>query len=176
MHIHLIVAAAAILMTSANTWADTSPLAPAKAGMLACSTPNRELKTCSSMGRFEWAADGIVTEFVEVLASANPVIIAKIKSQSWATEDGFCFRMQESDVQSFEFFTKNGPLPELDAKIFRNYYVGLLKDFLNKEACDHYSKDGDFYVATITVDGARWRDYSEQFIWVAPGDGYTVAP
>jgi hypothetical protein len=169
----LVMAAAAILAFSA---ASADPLAEGFAGKQQCYRPNVEKKTCAALSGYSLRHDGAIVNTADVLLSPNPQVVMRTISTVQFKDEAVCGPMRKEDIQVATILVNGAPLPEDKAVSARAQIIGAMKSMLGREVCTTYVPDGDKLSAKVTVDGAAKPEYTQTVIWVAPEDGYRVAP
>jgi hypothetical protein len=151
------------------------PLDKARAGNLQCYGPNAARKTCNSLAGYTFE-NGKILNQAEVLISPTPPLVMKTVSPIEIRGDAVCGPLRKSDIESAEILVQGQRLNEADAAPIKAQIESAFGERLGKEVCTTYRKQGDALVTEITIAGVNHPEFKETVIWVAPSDGYRVAP
>lgn len=154
--------------------AAADPLAPARAGKLQCHAPNAATKSCRSLATYAFAADGTISNKAEVLLAPQMGLIMTVTSSVAVKNGAVCGALPTFDQATF---VMNGqPAHEPTTQAIRQQLGQAMAPMVGKEICTTYKPDGDGFTAEATMGGQPAPGGAQKVIWVAPTDGYKVAP
>ncbi len=152
------------------------PLAPAVTGMVQCHEPNAEKKTCVAISTFTSRPDGGFTNVAETLLIPDPAIVMRTVVPVRIVSGAVCGRVEQATLDAATFTVNGAAMPDADAVQLRQMMAPSLAEIAGRELCTSYSQDGAAMVGQVKVDGVDKPEMVRRFRWVAPGDGYKVAP
>lgn len=156
--------------THAQTLAD--PLAPAREGMVACSSPIIESRTCRGMTEYVFSADGAITSNAMASLQDIPPIVMHI-SQPVSVRDGMvCGPWRASDLDTATFEIDGAPAPAEQTQALRAALREALASRFG-DACTTYTQTGET-ISLSTVLNGRPLPNVNTMIWVRPTDGYVL--
>ncbi len=153
----------------------SDPVAPARSGAMQCYMPNPTAHTCSALAEYRFGQNGEITNPAAVMVQSAPLIVMHSTSRVVIRDHKICGRVLASDVDEATFEV-NGAPASADAtarlrQAVRQNTAGL------GEVCSLYTSDGaGGFTVSVEVDGVAHPEMAEHIIWVAPADGYRVAP
>ncbi len=154
----------------------TDPLAPARSGQLQCYMPNVAKKTCHTLARYIWAADGSIQNPAEVMIEENPLVVMKGSAPVVVRSGAVCSPIRAEDIRQATFTIAGNPAPPQLADQIQTQLLMASADRLGKEICTTYVPDKGEYAARITIDGVAHPELADRMIWVKPEDGFKVGP
>lgn len=166
---------AAVMMQDAVVPA-TDPLAPARAGQLQCYSPDTAKKTCNSLAGYTDNGDGTFTNTVTVLLSSQPAITLSNATMVRVIDGAVCGTISQRDIAAGTVSVDGQVLPSEQAQFVLAAVSNALDKVIDHEICTTYEPVGEGLVAHGSLDGVARSDLDQPIIWVAPSDGYTVAP
>jgi hypothetical protein len=152
------------------------PLAPARAGQLACHSPRVAQRTCRALTRYTWTKDGKIEVSSDVVISSNAVLVFRSTTVVEARAGAFCGRLRREDVDRGTILWDGGSLPAHLEKRARSDVDLRMYDLFGREVCTAYVREGSGFRTRITVDGKEQPKMSEPMIWIRSPAGYTVGP
>jgi hypothetical protein len=157
--------------------ADTAdPLAPSLRGLVQCYGPNREKKTCVSIGAYAKDAKGVIQNTATVLMASSPQIVMTTVAPVEVKAGAVCGYIRMRDLETASFVIDGTPADATDAEAVRKAVAPAYAPFLDKEFCTVFRTDGPGLVGEVTVGGQRRRELDQRVRWVAPSEGYAVKP
>lgn len=162
-----------LLLSFAAAQADGDMLTPAREGMLRCATPDRVRKSCSSLTRFDVAADGSFE--AEVTGIGGPAgITVRYRTPGRLVGGSVCFT-QRPDTLAEATFTKPGArLAQSLQDSLRAELAAAMASLNGKQRCYRDNPVGNALVSRTTLDGVVHPELDRTVIWVRPDDGYKV--
>ena len=156
--------------------ATPDPLAPATRGMLQCYAPNLEKKTCQSLSGYKQRADGAYDNTAIVLLSPSPIVTMETVTRVTTERGAVCGSIRTEDIDSATIVVAGTKLDEQRAVAARGRIASAMSALMGKQVCTTYVQDGSQLRAEVSIDGTRSKKMDQQVVWVAPSDGYIVAP
>lgn len=155
----------------------TDPLAPARAGMLQCYTPDTAKKSCSALASYKPSGNAFANAAeVRLSVDANPLITLATTSQVRIERGMVCGKVLQADLETAEARLNHVPMEgEQRAAVLKGTiaaYAGA--GILGHEVCTRYVPDGDSLSAQIQVDGVSRPQFTQRVRWVRADEGYTV--
>ena len=170
----IMLALACVAFTPAH--AEPSPLAEGLQGKLQCYTPDPARKTCQSMASYRARADGGYDNTAFVLVSPSPQVVMIAVSPVEVRGEQECGVMRPADIDTANFTVQGRAADPRLTGLLREKVKAALQDRFNHEICTTYVPDGEALTAQASLDGVRQPSLDQAVIWVAPTDGYRVAP
>ncbi len=151
------------------------PIAPAASGEMQCLAPNTLNKTCQSIDAFKLNAKGGIDNTAMLLVSQSPVVIMTTHTQVVVRDNQVCSPMRPEDIGNAIFSVDGKPATDDQANTFRAVLQAAMVTSFGREVCTAYLPGSNGLSTQVTVNGMV-QPGSQRVIWVAPGDGYKVAP
>ncbi len=159
-------------LQGAPTAAD--PLAPARAGKLQCHAPNAAAKSCRSLASYTFAPDGSILNKADVLLAPQMGLIMTVTSPVAVKNGAVCGAL--SGIDKATFVMNGQPTDQATTDAIRQQVGQAMAPMLGKQVCTTYKPDGEGFIASAVIDGQPAPGGDQKVIWVAPTDGYKVAP
>ncbi len=163
-----------LILTLALQAGAADPLGPARIGDLQCYRPDTVRKTCRAMGGYSFGADGKILNKAEVILQDTPLVTMTTVSPVTVRDGAVCGPL--SGIDKAQIAVRGHRLPEEDAVPIRAQIRQSMAQVLGKEVCTTYRRSGDWWVATVTMDGEARPDMQDTVLWVPASAGYTVQP
>lgn len=152
------------------------PLAPAAEGKVQCFGYDRAHKTCQSMAAYSAGPGDTVLNTASLLIAREPPIVMTTVSPVTIEGQRVCGPVRPEDLAAATFTVSGAPAPPEAAQALAQGLNRAMKDMLGKRVCVIFEPDGAGFIAHATLDSLPQPDSDQHLIWVAPNDGYTVAP
>lgn len=167
---------AALLSLTIAGPAEIDPLAPAREGMAQCYTPNKAARTCRALAKYEFHADGTITNYAEVLINPTPLIVMRAEAPVYIEDGAECGVVSDDDIQ--EFFMDGAPVPPALQQQLQDAMMAVRAEHIPEgEYCTVYKPNSDgTLTGVVTIDGEPWPDGEDIVLWVNPAEGWKVAP
>lgn len=162
----------ALFLIAAGQAAD--PLAEARAGKLQCVTPIVETRKCLAMASYVVRPDGSFDTVVTLMVAPSPLIAMETRATGKVEGDQVCSIVRKSDYAAAKFTVDGKPASEATANAISSQVLGAVTALDGKKACSRDRTEGTLMVEEVTLDGVARPDMTQKFIWVKPGDGYTL--
>ena len=172
----ILLALACAGCSAQSATAPPSPLAPAARGEQQCYSPDNYRKTCQSMAAYRARADGGFDNTAVVLVSPSPAIVMSAVSFVRMKQGQACSVLRTSDVDQARFTIDGRAASRQETAALRRQLEASMLDRVNHEICTAYAPNGDALTAQASIDGVRQPGLDQSVIWVAPSEGYAVAP
>jgi hypothetical protein len=166
----------ALTAVAGGAEAASNPLAPAMAGLLECSRPDDQKKTCRSIASYRLVEGSTYSSTATILISPQGPVTFEGTSPATVKEGNVCGVMKPEDITSGKLLVAGTPLDNAQAAPALQRMVTALGSIMNKEICVTYQRSGTGLVEKTTVDGVYQADHDEVVEWVRPDAGYVVAP
>lgn len=171
----LMLAAAGGLSAHAATF--DAPLQPASDGQMQCYSPDAARKTCQSLAAYRLGAKGDIDNIAITLLSRDPAITMRTVSPVTVRAGQVCGLIRAEDLQGASFTINDQPADADQTAALRQKIGDAMKDVIGKEVCTAYvPAPGGGLTAKATIGGVPQPDADLPVVWVAPSDGYKVAP
>lgn len=150
-------------------------MAPAKQGLLQCQLPDVLFKTCFSLSTVHEV--GPSTYMFEIELAMDAQVTARMKNQAFVRGSNVCDVINVDDARGATFTSGGRPVSAAKAAAYRSKLRGSFAVFSGKTVCTHIvpGEQGVEMVAAI-IDGKRLPAADYPMKWVAPKDGWKVAP
>jgi hypothetical protein len=165
-----VLAAAAPVVSS-----PTDVFAPARNGQLACIVPDKVKKTCRSLSHYTFK-DGKIIDTTETLLVEKPLLTVETRSVGEIRGQNSCGTLRTADIEAATFLLRGNPASRRTADRGREAFMSVMANYLDREICTTYVRDGAAFRTVILVNGSEHRHLSQPMIWVGPSDGYEVKP
>lgn len=152
------------------------PLAPAFAGQVQCYQPDAARKTCASIGVYERDADGTIQNTATVLLRPQPRILMRSRAPVVVKNGAICGVITERDLEAAAFSIDGEAADAANAEALRRAVRPGYAPLLNREICTAYVSKGEEMTGQVSIDGKREPALDQRVRWVAPAEGFTVAP
>lgn len=169
----------ALLALSAATGgagAADDPLAPAMAGMLECSRPDDQKKTCLAIASYRLVEGSTYSNTATILISPKGPVIFEGTSPATLDAGSVCGVMKPDDISSGKIWVAGKLLDHAHAAPILARMATTLSGMMNKEICVTYERSDDGLVEKTVIDGLYQADQDQVIEWVPPDAGYVVAP
>jgi hypothetical protein len=163
----------AMVLASAPAYPD--PLAPAAAGKVQCYVPT-DRKTCTSLASYAAAPDGTFATSAIVMLSTDPLVIMQTTTEVRIRDGAVCGAIKKSDITGGSLTLSSEAVPADKAAPFLEKVAQHLTPIIGHEICTVFVPAGDGFIAKASLDGQAQPAQDQKVIWVAPSDGYKVAP
>lgn len=166
----------AVALMQAQMLPDADPIKPAARGMLQCHQPDTVKRTCRSLAAYRLRKDGQFDNTAEVLLSPSPLVTMTTVTSISVASGMVCGVVRREDIAAAIVSIDGAALNEERAGPVRIKIADSMGSVINRRICTSYAPEGDVLIAKVTVDGVANPAFDQRVIWVAPGDGYRVAP
>lgn len=154
--------------------AGDDPLAPARAGKIACAAPHAERKTCRAMTRYRFD-NGRIFDTTELALSESPLDISTVSTEATVHGPRICEVWHLKDIEAGQVTRDGVALTGSDATTA----MSVLSDFASQNegrtVCTDAAPYGSrTYTVQTFYDGVQHPQETYYMIWVSPDEGYTV--
>jgi hypothetical protein len=153
-----------------------SPLARAEKGDVQCYVPDKAHKTCQSTASYKTMPDGKIQNTAVVLVGLKPVVVMTTTTLVSIKNGQVCGPIKQADIDKATYMVDGAAATPKQAELLHQQMTDSMATLLNADICTAYLSSGDGLTARETVDGVSQPKLDQHVIWVAPGDGYKVAP
>jgi hypothetical protein len=171
-----VVALAAAIACNATAASLDPPLAPAAAGQLQCYAPDLARKTCRSLATYAIGANGEIRNRAEVLISDEHPITMTTTTVVTIRNGTVCGVIAAADIAAATFNIGDAPADDAQAAQLRSTINSAFQKLFGRQVCTAYVQNGATLIAEATIDGVRDPTLDQTVVWVAPSDGFRVAP
>ena len=126
------------------------------------------------MGGYSFGADGKILNKAEVVLQDSPLVTMTTVSPVTVKDGAICGPL--SGVDKAQIAVRGHRLPEGEAAPIRAQLRESMASILGKEVCTTYRRSGEWWIATVTMDGVARQDMSDTLLWAPASAGYTVQP
>ncbi|MBS0297763.1 MAG: hypothetical protein JSR45_15745 [Proteobacteria bacterium] len=155
--------------------APADPLGPAHAGKVQCFQPNMIRKTCHSIGAYSFEG-GRIANRAQILIPAQIPLVMTLTSPVTIRGQAVCGAIRAQDFTTATFTANDQAVTEDSTKRLREALASAMAAMVGKEVCTTLTGSGENLRAEATIDGAPKPELGQDVMWVAPADGYRVAP
>ena len=141
----------ALLLSGALSAPLPEPIALASDGQLQCWSPDTARKTCLALATFKLRDDGAIEASAVVQVSSRPPATMEIAIPVEVADGQVCGAVRDQVRET-------------------------IRNFIGRRLCVAFLLQGASLLAKPTLDGAPQRGMDQTVIWVAPSQGYSVAP
>jgi len=164
-------------LLAAGLAAYVPPLMPAQAGQAQCYVPDTAHRTCKSMAWYAARPDGGYDNRALILLQAKPVVALDMVTPVTIVDGAVCGAIRAGDIEAGKLIVDGQALPDAQAKPWLDKIVTAMSGVTGHDICTRYVDDGKGgMTAQASMDGKRQPEQDQAVLWVAPADGYTVAP
>ena len=156
--------------------APPGPLAPAMEGKIQCFQPNPAAKTCRSIGAYSFGPHGEIENIATMMIMRGPVVIMPTRAPAHIKGDRDCGTLRPEHIDRSTFIFDGRPANAAQTAALRAEMKASLAATFGHETCSAYVPNGQTLLATSTLDGVPQPAADQKMIWVAPADGWRVAP
>ena len=149
--------------------------APARNGQLACVVPDKAKRTCQSLSHYAFE-DGKIIDTTETLLADKPLLTITTRSVGEIRGQNSCGTLRTADIEAATFLLRGNPASRRTADRGREAFMSVMANYLDREICRTYVRDGSAFRTVTLVNGFEHRYLSQPMIWVGPSDGYEVKP
>jgi hypothetical protein len=154
--------------------ASADPIARSDGGELQCYRPNVEKKTCQSIASYRRTGPG--TYVNTALLPLGDDVTLETHSPVVIKGDAVCGFITRQEVLAGTLRVHNEVVAPETAKPALDRVADAIGPIINKEICTTYEPSGTDFTAKASLDGVYQPDKDSIVKWIAPTDGYTVAP
>lgn len=152
------------------------PLGPAALGKVQCFSPDLARKVCASINAFSLRPDGQIADSATVIVEKTPLVEVTTVSTATVANGRVCSVMKKDDLLAASF-TVNGTAPsDTELAQLRGAIANGWAALVDHSVCISFVADGSRFVAHTAFDGLPRPNLDQRMIWVAPEDGWKVAP
>ena len=151
-------------------------MAPAKRGMLQCQMPDTLFKTCASLSKVVEAGPSTYRIETRMLIDPSGPVVATMHSTVTVQGSEICERMKLADLSAATLTSAGKPVPPASAARYLNVMRHGFAALEGKQVCTEIVSDDQGTTKVLgRIAGKRMPALDYDMIWVAPGDGWTVA-
>lgn len=147
-----------------------------EAGMLQCHHPDTTKKTCRSIATYTERPDGMFNNTAIVLLASQPLVVMKSVAPVSIESGAICGAVRRQDIDVAAISVEGVDLSNDKAAPIRAKIADSWAPIIDHRICTTYVVSGDSIVAKASIDGVAHPAMDQEVIWVAPTDGYRVAP
>jgi hypothetical protein len=152
-------------------------MAPARQGMMQCQMPDVLFKTCFSLSRIRQASPSTYIFETEMLVDETGPVTASMNSKVFVRGSELCEVMNPNEILEATITSQGHTLHAAQATKYRAKVRRTLAGFAGRTICTTIvAGDGEMQKVIGTVDGKRIPAADYAMKWVAPDDGWKVAP
>lgn len=170
-----------ILVVLAMAASEASPVAPmdplaAADGKVECYQPDDEKRTCRSIASYQRTNDQTYANTAIVLvSSAGPVTLETVTPVA-VKAGAVCGSIRADDIGAGKLRVAGRLLPEAEAAPVLSQIAESMAPLIDREICTSYEPSEAGLTAKATIAGVYQADADQRVKWVAPDEGYVVAP
>ena len=170
----LALLAAAAAASAAPSFPD--PLGPAAVGKVQCFSPDLARKVCAAINAYSIRADGQIADSATVIVEKTPLVEVTTVTTAIVANGRVCSVMKKDDLLTTAF-TVNGVAPsDTELAQLRGAIANGWAALVDHSVCVSFVPDGSQFVAHTAFDGLPRPSLDQRVMWVAPQDGWKVAP
>ncbi|QNQ09094.1 hypothetical protein [Sphingomonas alpina] len=155
---------------------NSNPLEPAASGMLQCHQPDTVRRTCRSLAAYRKRADESFDNTAIVMLSPSPLLVMETVTPVRVVSGAVCGTIRKQDIDVAVISVGGNRLGEDQVAPIRAKIAIAMSGLIDHPICTTYVTDGAMLTAKVTIDGVASPAMDQKLIWVAPTDGYKVAP
>lgn len=153
------------------------PLDPAASGQIQCYVPDTARKTCSSMAYYVARDDGSFDNRAIVLINKAPAVTLETTVHVAIKDGAVCGSLRAEDIAAGKVAVGGRTMTPDEASPVLTSISQALTPVIGHEICTMFVPDASGKLsAQASMDGQRQPGQDQPVLWVAPSDGYTVAP
>ena len=153
-----------------------NPLAPALDGLLECTRPDDQKKTCLSISSYRLVEGSTYSSTGAIVISPKGPVVLEITVPVTLKEGSVCGVMKLQDISSSRIRVAGKLLDHAQAAPILTRTVASLSLVMNKEVCSTNERSAEGIVQKTIIDGLYQADHDLMVEWVPPDAGYVVAP
>ena len=151
-------------------------MAPAKRGMLQCQMPDALFKTCASLSKVVEAGPSTYRIQTRMLLDPNGPVVATMNTTVTVQGTEICERMKLADLSAATLTSAGKPIPAASAARYLSVMRRGFAALDGKQVCTEIVADDQGTTKVLgRISGKRMPALDYDMIWVAAGDGWTVA-
>ena len=149
------------------------PIAQANDDRMQCYTPDETKRTCRALASYKLRQGCGIDNTAQVLVAKDPAIVMRVITQVEVKNDQVCGPIRSEDLAIATFTVGNQPADAEQTAKLRQQMQTAMQPILGRETCTSFTPDGRGFRARVITGGESSDD---RVIWIAPSDGYIVAP
>lgn len=153
-----------------------APLGPAAEGKILCLTPDVERRVCEEMTRYTIADDGQIDSFNISLLNEQPVILLEAAAPARLKDGMVCDASRREHAENSRIIVEEGARSPIDIQALHKLGVAMAMQMQGHDLCMEFVQDRDSLIVKYIFDGRQSNLPDAPAIWVAPEDGFRVAP
>ena len=151
-------------------------MAPAKRGLLQCQMPDALFKTCASLSKVVEAGPSAYRIETRMLLDPSGPVVATMNSTVTVQGTEICERMKLSDLSTARLTSAGKPIPPASAARYLSVMRRGFAALEGQQVCTEIVTEDQGTTKVLgRIAGKRMPALDYDMIWVAPGDGWTVA-
>ncbi|HEX3919539.1 MAG TPA: hypothetical protein VHW60_19550 [Caulobacteraceae bacterium] len=143
-------------------------------GKAQCFNPDLAHKTCTSLVSYAADAKGAL-HATTLSIQDGPTNMQSVLPVTIRGEAA-CTTLTAASIEAATFFVAGVPADAARTSQLRAEAESGAEDAIGHQTCNAFVAKGASFAVQASVDGKRTPDGDQTMIWVAPGDGYRVAP
>lgn len=172
----LLVLVPTLLAAAAAQPASANPLAPALAGQLQCHYPNEQAKTCRTLVSYKSLGGDRYSSTDTILLSPQGPVTLDVTSELAVKDGAACGQIRREDLETGQVKVADRVLTPAEAQPIKDQIAQAMASFFDKQGCATYVASDKGLIEKVSLAGTPRPDLDQPVKWVAPGDGYKVAP
>jgi hypothetical protein len=165
-----------ILFAAAAAQPAANPLAPALAGQMECHFPNDQAKTCRSIGTYKPVGGDRYSNNALVLLSPEGPVTLEVATEVTVKNGAVCGTVKREDLNKAQLKVGDHVLTAAEATQGMEQIAQAMAPLFDKEICSTFEPAGAIMMVKSTLGGTARPDLDQPMKWIAPADGYKVAP
>jgi hypothetical protein len=167
---------AALACLALPSLAHATPLSVmlATPGKAQCFNPDAAKKTCTSLVTYQQDAHGVL-QATTLSIQDGPTNMQSVSPVTIRGEAA-CTTLTAQSLEAATFFVGGVPADPARTAQLRAEAQSGAEDAIGHQTCNAFVPNGALFAVQSSVDGRRTPGGDQTMIWVAPGDGYRVAP
>jgi len=166
-----------LLMVAASNLPSTgNPLWAVQAGGLQCYRPIPERKICGALASYQPNGPGQYLNRAEIplrpYSSMTMTTVTPVRIVSGA----ICGTVTQADIARAEIRTAGTLMAPEQAAPLLERISREMRRIVGHDVCTRYQRQGDDFVAKVSIDGRYEPDFDQRVIWVRASDGYHPGP
>jgi hypothetical protein len=172
----MFLAIALMAAATSTTPSEVNPMRAVQGEGLQCYSPIMERKTCRALASYRPNGAGRYLNRAEIPLRPHTSMTMTTVTPVRIVAGAICGTVTQDDVARAEIRTAGTPMAPAQAAALLEQIAREMRRIIGHEVCTRYERNGDVFVAKVSIDGTYDPDFDQRVIWVRASDGYHPGP